>query len=298
MRELLDFTFLPASIRRGDESSQERFTEVEMNDLLEKFPVIKDCPRTLGGNYTFVGEADSEVTKELITQMEAMGKRFRFNRGVRPDGSSIAIGGCRKFDDTDMAEAEFFHIYASDMVARENHQATMDAGYTVLSTEDFKRIPLGHTGPQARQILCSEILWRDMAAEGFKGLTGQEVMFAGKNPKFAEVRMLGSDIVLPPLQNELRGYEYEVLEGYRKTGTVEISDVFFPPLLQYKRSELEEVGEFDVAITYERLGSVPPSYQGDVDRLRFPGIICSRRFKDWCISKKLKVMLVPVSLED
>lgn len=60
------------------------------------------------------------------------------------------------------------------------------------------------------------------------------------------------------------------------------------PRLQYRRSEVEELGAFDVARIVERGGQ----------RIGMGGYIVSRKFRDWTISEKLGITWDPIILLD
>lgn len=294
MKENIEITFRVART----ESTTDAFTQAELDALLEKFPEIDDCPRTFNGLYTYLGEQHHCRTQELMQYLEEAGKVLEFQRSPRSSRPSITLKGIREFDQGDMDRAEYFAIITGELLAYRDAPASVKAGHLVLSTEDFKPVPIGATGGQYRELVCTERLWAEMESEGFRGLDKRSVTFSGKRSHIAEIYKLASTITLPSLLNEFTGDNREPMESYREKGTVEVQDYFFPTLLKLPAGELKEIGPFDLAVTRETFGSVPPQFIDNPLVEKHPYFIVSQAFRVWCESRELPLIFAPVELVD
>ncbi|MEO1535315.1 MAG: hypothetical protein AAFS11_07125 [Planctomycetota bacterium] len=97
---------------------------------------------------------------------------------------------------------------------------------------------------------------------------------------------------LPPVSPTTHLYSYQLKKrvdpGTRMPIEVRADDVTGFEWLRYRRSDLESVGPFDLAMTIER------HRESDLDR----DLVCSQRFRQWALNQGLKFDYMPIGIDE
>ncbi len=150
--------------------------------------------------------------------------------------------------------------------------------------------------------ICTDELRKEFDAQSFTGLTFRNVIIKSRKPVNVAYWQFWSDRRMPPLLNRIvneDGTDYDPSEcnGCR------VQDDFWPPLMRFPERKVRDMGQFDAALTLEAFGAGPhqpvngPKWRGEWIYMLDPWLIVSRRFRDWCLKRKLKIEWIPVVLE-
>ncbi|MEA3208135.1 MAG: hypothetical protein QOE70_1192 [Chthoniobacter sp.] len=136
-----------------------------------------------------------------------------------------------------------------------------------------------------------------MEAEHFIGLVFRRVELIGENADDEPVWSMESDREMPPLLDRLVCEDGTDYESAKALGCY-VDDFYFPPLLRFPAESVQAMLPVDFANTKEQPHHKRgPDFPGDPMKKYEPYWIVSRRLRDWCIKRKLKIEYWPVVLE-
>jgi hypothetical protein len=102
---------------------------------------------------------------------------------------------------------------------------------------------------------------------------------------------LTSDLILPPLSPSVSLFDQDgnPIRDDFSNGCYAVEGQYSSPILSYRRSDLQSIGGFDLAKTFEIFGA-----KGSKDMRLF---IASRKFYDFCKSNQIDAAFTPVRVE-
>ncbi len=227
------------------------------------------------------------------------------------DPGRFQLRGEREFEKADLDAADYFVCVPLDFVVKGG--CRLEGGRLSVKRSEIMRRIFGRALVSDFQLFCTEGFRERMEAEGFANLCFDPVEVSGNKPLEEPLwRILGQRPLLPVLNELVNDKGNPVTPGKSSDDSMHnggeetqgqdgqgcwVNDLFFPPLLRYRRQELESVmGPFDLAHTNETWFSGPANS-------RPPMVVCSRKFRDWCSRQKqgrqkLAVEWWPVELVD
>jgi len=192
------------------------------------------------------------------------------------------VKGRRIFEGEDFARAEYFQLVTQESLAPD-YEVT-DGGYLRVPQESITGEIIG-SAFCLRLPVCRDSLKRQLEAEGFGGLTFQYVEISGCRKPAEPLWKLESNRSMPPVLNRLVDAYGAPFDASRHRCCIPDDD-YDPWLLRFPEAGVRAMGSFDAALTSDRFG-IP------LDHI----LIVSRRFRDWCNRRKLKLTWYPVALE-
>lgn len=142
-------------------------------------------------------------------------------------------------------------------------------------------------------IVVADALKKEMEQAGLKHILFREIESPGRNrQRFrGHAWELTSDLLLPPLSPICRLFHDggEPFSGDYDKGCHLIEGQYQEAELHYTAEALKEAGDFDLARTRERFGIK--------DHVAYPRLVASKRFYDFCASRKLKMDWIPVRID-
>ncbi len=145
--------------------------------------------------------------------------------------------------------------------------------------------------------VCKDSLKVEMEAEGFVGLSFLPVALPGTKAAGEPVWAISADREMPALLNRMVNDDGTDHEPSENRGC-HVDDFYFPSLLRFPIAHVRAMEPLDIAISKERprnkLGS---GFKPEIVRKFDPFLIASRRFRQWCEKRKLKIEWWPVVLE-
>jgi hypothetical protein len=245
---------------------------------------------------------DDPVLAEVIALLRKHGREPYFKRypsAPYEHPSFYEAEGKRVFEPADFDSAEYFYFFPAQEIGWGKRH-----GQTNQPSLDYHRIkkpPIGRNldSPTA---LCIDALKQEFAAQSFEGLAFRSVFINSRKPVQVAYWQLWADRQMPPLLNRIvdnDGVDFDPAEcnGCR------VDDECFPSLLRFPEAEVRKMEPFDAALTQEAFGAGPaqltnrPRWRGEWLYMLDPYLIVSRRFRDWCLNRKLKIDWMPVILE-
>lgn len=262
-----------------------KIPEEVFDECVSKWPQFKKA-----GNFHFnvYAEHDSTIIKEIISYIEErtakrpLWQKFPFNYY---DCNHYHIDGERYFEMDESQRADYFWCYGQKELTKTGFR--QDNCLLEVERKSITDQAIGRS-LGGFNILFKESIKELIFNQDFQNLVLKPVRVKGKLPPKELLWEVWSEKSLPsvlnPLVNELGEEPDESAHGCW------VNDLYFPPVLKFNKAEVEaELGEFDVAITKER-------WYGGVWQRRSPYIIVSRRFREWCVKNKFKMIWVPVEM--
>lgn len=305
MKLFVSFSLWPPSPRTALHSSV--IPKALFKDFVERWPEALN----LGKSALCVREpADSPRLKDMFAFLEEKaGKVPNWKRfpAVYSDPGQFQLLGEREFDRKDLERAEYFVCRATKSLLSIGG-ATLDDGTIEAQRGDILRQPIGMNGRNLAVVLCTQSTRQRLEAAEFANLAFKPVKVVGRKPPEEDLWQLDGERAMPPVLNELvspsGGPPGDDMPGYWD-GKVFVgdraklqdvgcftADLFCPPVLRFPRADVErDTGGFDVAPTSERWYDGPKN-------ARHPHLICSRRFREFCMEQRWKLEWWPVELVD
>ncbi len=285
MRYRLKFLLLPkakdARWRNGGDLDEEIFPE-----LKSKWPQFF-LPGRVGFN--FEADEDDPVYEEVVAYFREYGREpyavatpsWSNNPPVRM--THYKVEGMRIFEASDIEKAEFFTCNCPYDIARDSKRSA--DGVLRIAKGDAKGGQIGMVMDSAL-FICTDALKREMEETGFVGAVFHRVETPSRSGAGASFWEIGSDRQMPPVLNALVNYMGEPFDASRHRDCW-VDDFYSPPVLRFRAAEVREMGPFDTALTRDGFGNP-----------REPKTVFSRRFREWCVARKLKNLeWIPVALE-
>jgi hypothetical protein len=123
----------------------------------------------------------------------------------------------------------------------------------------YFKVPMG-TGPCSGRNPCVDTEMRDkMIAQNFNDVYFRPVEIRGESRRSKPLWQLWTDRILPPVQNELvddKGKPY--VPGISTDRRVQ--ELYSPAVLRCRKSDLDAMGLFDFALTYELWAGAPTMF--------------------------------------
>ncbi len=253
--------------------------------------------------------ADSPRLKEMFAFLEEKtGKVPNWDkfRPVLNDPARFQVHGFREFDPEEVEQADYCVVVPLQRVVVEGER--LSGRRLRVKRADILRCPFGGNSWRSQEMLCTGSTRRLLEAESFVNLTFQEVEVIGKKPPVEALWRLDGERALPPVLNKLvNQYGDSVVRedpGWWRdgefVGTREqlralgcwAEDFYYPAVLRFDQAKVQrELGVFDVAPTAE-------GWKGGSVATRQPYLICSRRFREFCMKQRWKLEWWPVELVD
>jgi hypothetical protein len=232
---------------------------------------------------------DDPMLAEMIVFLQQHGREPYFKKypcAPYEHPSLYRVESRRVFEPDDFAKAEYFYFYPEKEIGGgRRHEGTE---FLELDYHRLKKHPIGWTS-QTLAALCTDELRQEFEAQSFTGLTFRKVFLNSRKPVHVAYWQLWADRLMPPLQSRLVNEDGTDFDPAKIKGC-RVDDEFFPALLHFSKTQVHDMGTFDAALTREALGPGNRPYQD-------PQLIVSRRFRDWCLKRKLKIEWIPVVLE-
>ena len=166
--------------------------------------------------------------------------------------------------------------------AREDYVAAVDS-------KQNSKTQFGSLSP-FMALAVAEPLRSQVLDAGLTGLHLPPVVFVPRSkPVRKPLWALRSSVMLPRAGNLLQGEHGNEVEPNTEWACMWDDGGMYPPVLHYQRAEIEQLGRFDIALTYERVGI---TVQG-----AFRQCIVSQRFREVFATLNVKgVTYVPVDV--
>ncbi|MDF1741465.1 MAG: hypothetical protein P1U86_20050 [Verrucomicrobiales bacterium] len=219
----------------------------------------------------------------MIRSIEAYGKAAHWQRFPKIGYYSethFPLKGSREFSRDEIEAADYLHAIPIDQIATSGGH--LDSGALLTQPKSVKRrVRLGRVWGSGTSV-CNEDLRRTLEGESLTGLKFRDVAYDYKGTKqYPPIWQLWSDVVLPKLRNPLHICEEGSGAGFH------INDLYSPPIPTFDVDSFKRLGDFDVAITTERLG-------GGIDKARDPLFIVSKHARTVLDQLKLSLNYIPI----
>lgn len=298
MIEKIKFTFCLQS--KWGQPRRDRFTSQQLDLLLDRFPELNDCEKAGAGVLKYEGDYKSKLSSDIIQFVKEMGKEVRFtHEGYDSSSEPVRIDGLRYFSEAEYEGASFFQGKSEIELNLLDHLEIMKRSELVFKSQRFSDKPeIGIITAQKQRVLCNQEMAALLNKQNFVGLNLVKEQLTGKyaasNPLFSLQSKTVCGLMLTPLVGR-RGSELEELP---KNGGVFMSDKFYPKLIKYPESALSSLKGNDIILTSEAIGDVPDEQAEYSHLYKFQQLICSQRFRKWCIKNNLPLSFVPVQFGD
>jgi hypothetical protein len=255
-----------------------------------------------------IAPLDDSRTQEVLHLLEDAGLTpWDSTKGQsRVVGSEYSLGYEREYDPADLAASEYLQILPPSKAFHMEAYSRTESGQIILPKWKMPRgydIMLTHlriayfVTERAKSVLgeggLQHVVFRPACygpARLQEGDTEDSIAARYGRPYWE----IDSDFTLPHLSPSLTLIDFDGRPWGRddfSNGLLPREGLFLYPELRYRRSDLESLGPFDLARTYEPFGNYK-SY----DRQKCP-LIASRRFYETCVANKLKTGWVPVQID-
>jgi hypothetical protein len=239
--------------------------------------------------YTCGSEGEIRILKSLSKH----GLKPRWNRypslSRMPDRDPMIVQmeGKRTFEYKDLEAAEFYVFAPQKKIAEAEPPQGVRLGIkpgSISSTE------IGWISAAATNG-CSEAFRRRLIATGFTAPHFRSLANGETGQGLTNIFELRSNLTLPPMAEPPIYSTGEPWRGERDAHLL-FDDVFHPPIIKYRRDHMKHQ-LFDVAESLEHsvLWVGRPGWWASY-------LVVSRRFRQWCISQKIKADWWPVQLVD
>jgi hypothetical protein len=270
-----------------DEISEPTYVAPDLfQELIERWP---ECNKEGLPGFRVDYDLDSPVLQEIVqflTQHGKVPKWTRFPR-ITGDPKTLYLSGTRVFDPVEIEEAPYCDLFPERPIA--GGRFTPD-GSVILLTKTIKRKRLGQLRvPTLFVPYCTGELKQMMEREDFSHLEFRPAKLEGTRPPADGIWQMWSDLKMPPMLNRITDNEGADYKPDANKGCT-IDDWYHPFQYRYQKAEIEQLGDFDVALTRESFGNYP-------DKRNTPKMIVSKRFRKWCDAEKLKIQWTPIALE-
>ena len=272
-------------------------------------------------NPTHVPDALLEELKRRWPQMECKNHYIKFrlewdsqmmtdvfaflweSQGIRPvleirpvgqfEKNEFTVSGVQEFSREELNRAKFLRLSCSGPPIHpiSHPLQESDGRYNVTPSKVNKSKVFGDMGDN-RGVFCKSELKHTMLASKFRGLKFCGVNYRGRSMPRPEQELwqVCSDVVMPGVMNPLID-EYNRPFG-EEAKSCNIADLFVPHLLRYFKTELDYLGDFDIAMTREHFHMIAPPFVG------VPWLIVSQRLRLWLEEKKLPgIAFTPIAIE-
>lgn len=288
MKKTVQFGLYAAEYPGEERETNTNISPIIFRELMSRWP---KC--TMEGLVGFQVDLDvnSATLKDILDFLRVrLGKipkwtRFPVHTG---DLKTIYLTGNRIFEPQEIEEAPYCMLFPEWPIAKGNFN---DDDTLVIATKSIKKKPLGYLaavcfdGPY-----CTGALKQLMEAEAFFHLQFRPMAIQGNKPPADGIWQLWSDARMPAMLNRIvdnKGMDYKPEANNGCT----IDELYIPFQFRYKKAEVEQMGDFDVALTRE--------YFGNHRSVRNqPKLIVSKRFRKWCDAQKLQILWTPIALEE
>ena len=283
MKNFVQFQFFKNPISG---STSQKIHEDAYQKFITRWPEF----RTGGEGINVKLEINSPELPQVLDFLEHIAeKRPHWNRFpyVSHDYHLFQVFATRTFDRQDIENAEWSYCSPRNEIA--GSAMRLNNGILQIRRKTIKSQPIGNTYG-GKTVVCTNQMRLYLEAQKFKKLSFLPVAVDGKIPPKEALWQIYSEVILPPVaqpivdQNGLSFVRPDLHDGCF------IDDFYVPQILKYKKSEVIKAGVFDVAMTCEKWGPGP-------ERVRYPYLVCSRKFRDWCLSQNLKLDWVPLEME-
>lgn len=282
MQELLHFALPephPLFKEDGKNLSPETYQQLRQR-WPQFFPPGKTC-------FEVEFEGSSPVLREIIGFLRKTGRepyirKFPALANVPTLWTShYQVYGKRIFDASDLEAAEFFYMGPMHFMGGSAQRG--EDGLLVVTKKDLYRVKIGGL---STALACQEEIKAGLEAMAFFGLKFLPVHIDPPKRTSASVWEMTSEITMPPVLNRLINQDGGDFDSSTDKGCWP-DDFYFPQLLHFPAAAVRALGDFDFALTSDQLGIPRHHY-----------VIASRRVRDWCMKKKLKLAWDPVILDE
>lgn len=231
--------------------------------------------------FNFSGCVNAADTQELIGFLESKGINLRWVRfSSKPKTETVRIDGFREFSKDDFSKARFFIVKAPLEIA-DSHPSPDENGILTFGSGSVKNMPkIGHSWFGG--LYCQPDLKGELA-EVFPELSFRAPHFPDYSvTPFWEIQC---EEKLPPTLSDVVNKKGEPLRPENRIAC-DIQDLYNPQILKYTSDQL--VGDWDIRRTHETW------HWDDIPHGARPYFICTRRFRDWCLKRRLRLDWTPV----
>ena len=281
MKQILEFNLFEAT--RSFRESGENLPEWLLSELQQRWPQFFPHGPT---GMIFVADENDSVFQEVVGFLRLHNREPYLKR--RPSlvnvpelrASHYQVEGKRLFEFQDYEQAKFFRFNFMQWIAKSGRRKP--DGLLQVSTEEVTDELIGGVGSWGAKG-CAESLKIEMQTQKFVGLKFRPIEIVGK--ALTPLWEPWSDKVMPAVLNRLVNSDGADFDSTQHRCCVP-DDFYQPYLLRFPAAKVHELGNFDVAVTQNQFG-IP----------RDNTLIVSRRFRDWCEQRGLKILWYPVVLE-
>jgi hypothetical protein len=298
MIEKINFVLTPE--KKGHWQRKNLLTQEEIDSLLDKFPELKDCEKTLAGNHIYEGDYKSKSSIDLIEYIKGLGKEVCFlHEGYDRASNPFKIEGSRFLSEEEYEGASYFHVKSDVVYADLDHLEIRKRLELVFeSTPSSKSASIGSITAEKQRLLCNQEMANLLENQNFAGLRLVKERLTGKYSESDPLFSIQSSVTCGNMLTPLVGINGKVLESLPKNGNVMMSDKYSPKLIRYPVEALNALNGCDIALTSESIGFVPDEQAEWSHLYKFQQLICSQRFRKWSIENKLPLTFVPVQFGD
>ncbi|WP_395745060.1 hypothetical protein [Prosthecobacter sp.] len=209
-----------------------------------------------------------ENDPRLVRLYKAIEEKYQF----KPSPHTIVpmaerrsyFGVVRKVEWTaaEINEAEFLRFSATRQIAHhenpDDEQWEREDYVVELDKKQYTAVQLGLLSP-FQGLAVAEPLKSGLLSSDLAGLNLTPVIFTGGGSVKKPLWALKSHVVLPAMLNPLQNEHGEVVAADKPWARFESRHVddgnCDPPVLRYRRAEVQRLGHFDIAMTHARLGN-------------------------------------------
>lgn len=255
-------------------------------ECVNRWPQFKEPGKE---SFSVRAPKDSPFLHEILNFLEEHGFTANWNRvqHVEDETNRFQLYGHREFSFEEIATAEYLWCIPEDFISINGYRH--DDGTIEVKRRGILKKAFGRTA-SGLNILCTDTVRKAMEVEAFTNIEFREVLVTGKKPPVEKIWEVGGMVSLPPVCNPM--VNEDVNEPDRSRKGCFIDDLYFPPVLHFRRSLVVDcLPQFDLALTHER-------WFGGVFERRSPFVVVSQRFRNWVTAYKCKCSFVPVIMDD
>lgn len=207
-------------------------------------------------------EGSPRLTQALKLIQRELGMRPTVHKIVKEEEGHqrFAVQVERRFSKSDVENARWLVLWPKHAIATMVPAKYGESGEYVVEADARLRKSKSEFGSlYYGGIACSDRMRPSLEAAGLKGLSFRPVSVEPpeKSARFRRLWGVWSHVVLPPNLYPLVDGQGDLFDGDWFTGCFFDDGGNAPSAPRYRMSDLEQIGDFDVAVTSERTGTHP-----------------------------------------
>ncbi len=229
-------------------------------------------------------EVGTQLQQEVFDFLAHHGKKPRWTHypSIRETESIFQLSGERIFDENDYQSARYIEMCPKKRIAGEGCFED-DCRLWVRAGSVYFKVKLGTYPCGLFLPAVDEAMMQKLEEQKFSNLLFRPIEIRGESPRGKKLWQLWSDVVLPPVIDELIDTGGLAFDPAKSTSCV-VQDLYLPMLCRYHRSDIDALGSFDFALTREHWGA----------GYRAPKLFVAKHVYQWFHSQGVLEAFIPM----